>query len=172
MLGSTMKRTPAKTWIALVSLTLACLLASPATGADLADKKALTLDVVKEIAAAAEKYADSRGWKVCITILDSGGHLLYFQRDDNVQLGSIEVAMRKARSAVIFRRPSKAFNDRVPDQPQVMMIPDVFALEGGVPIVHENQVLGAIGVSGVTNPQDGMIAQAGADALPEILGRR
>lgn len=167
-----MKPTVAKALFAIIlTLALAGSLAAPGAAADLADRKALTLDVVKGIAAATERFADEHGWKVCIAILDSGGHLLYFQRDDDVQLGSIEVAIRKAKAAAIFRRPSKAFADRVPTEPQVMVIPDVFALEGGVPIVHEGQVLGAIGVSGVTNPQDGMIAQAGADALPKILGR-
>lgn len=167
-----MKLTLAKAFVAFIlTLPLAGSLAAPGAAADLADRKALTLDVVKGIAAAAEKFAAEHGWKVCIAIVDSGGQLLYFQRDDDVQLGSIEVAIRKARTAAIFRRPSKAFADRVATEPQVMAIPGVFAFEGGVPIVQEGQVLGAIGVSGVTNPQDGMIAQAGADALPKILGQ-
>jgi len=153
----------------MASIVLA--LAATAAGADLADKKALTLDVVKQMVAASEKYADGQGWKVCITVVDAGGSLLYFQRDDDVQLGSIEVSMRKARSALLFKRPSKAFSDRVAGSPQVMTIPGAFALEGGVPILYEGQVLGAIGVSGVTNEQDGMIAQAGADALAGIVGR-
>ena len=155
----------------LIALALVGRLAVPGAAAELADRKALTMGVVKEIAAAAEKFAAERDWKVCIAILDAGGHLLYFQRDDDVQLGSIEVAMRKAKSAAMFRRPSKAFSDRVAEQPQVTMIPDAFALEGGVPIIHEGQVIGAIGVSGVTNAQDGMIARAGADALASILSR-
>jgi uncharacterized protein GlcG (DUF336 family) len=165
-----MERTVARSLNAIVALTLISV-PVPVAGEELATRKALTLEAAKGIAAAAEKFAGEHGWKVCIAILDSSGHLLYFQRDDDVQLGSIEVAMRKARSAAIFRRPSKVFADRVSSEPQVVMIPDVFALEGGVPIIHEGIVLGAIGVSGVTNPQDGMIAQAGADALPKILGR-
>lgn len=166
-----MKRTFNRIRSSLLCLALTLLLVQPGAGADLADKKELTLEVVKNMVAAAESYASKQGWKVCIAVVDPGGYLLYFQRADDVQLGSVEVAIRKARSAAMFRRPSKAFNDRIPEQPQVMMVPDAFALEGGVPITHDGQFLGAIGVSGASNPEDGMVAQAGVDALPGILER-
>ena len=85
------------------------LLASGAWGADLATRKALTLEVAKGIAAAAEQHAIANKWNVVIAILDEGGHLLYLQRMDGTQVGSVEVAIQKATSAVYFKRPTKAF---------------------------------------------------------------
>lgn len=152
------------------SLTmLAGFAAAAARGADLASKKALTLEVAKAMAAAGEAFARKNKWNVVIAILDDGGHLLYFQRMDGVQLGSIEVAQRKALSAVYFKRPSNAFD--ASSRPAVLAIPNGFPIEGGLPIELGGEVLGGIGVSGVTSEQDGQIAQAAIDALPGILGR-
>ena len=96
------------------ALLSCCLLAAcQASAAELATKKALTLEVTKGIAAAAEKHAKENGWNVVIAILDDGGHLLYLQRMDGVQIGSIEVAIRKAESAINFKRPTKVFGDAV-----------------------------------------------------------
>jgi uncharacterized protein GlcG (DUF336 family) len=142
-------------------------LAPALRAAELAAKKTLSLEVAKEMAAAAEAFAVKNGWNVVIAILDDGGHLLYFQRMAGVQLGSIEVAQRKALSAVYFKRPSKAFDAGA--RPAVLAIPNGFPIEGGLPIEHEGQVIGGIGISGVTSEQDGQIAQAGVDALPGIL---
>lgn len=142
-------------------------LAAPA--ADLATKKALTLEAAKEIAAAAQEYADKNDWKVIVAILDDGADLLYFERPLGVQLGSIDVALAKAESAIKFKRPTKAFEEGIPNKIGIAMIPGGFAIEGGLPIVWEGQVLGSIGISGVTSQQDGMIAQAAVDALPKIL---
>jgi uncharacterized protein GlcG (DUF336 family) len=135
----------------------------------LTTKKALNLEVAKAVAAAGEAYARKNGWNVVIAILDDGGHLLYFQRMDGVQLGSIEVAQRKALSAVYFKRPSNAFD--AGSRPAVLAIPNGFPIEGGLPIERDGEVLGAIGVSGVTSAQDGQIAKAAVDALSGILGR-
>jgi uncharacterized protein GlcG (DUF336 family) len=88
---------------------------------------------------------------------------------DGVQIGSIEVSRRKAESALKFKRPTKAFSDRVKTEPQVVAIPGAFPLEGGLPIVHENAVIGAIGVSGVTSAQDAEIGQAALDALAKLV---
>ena len=154
------------------SLTLlAGLAAATAPAANLATKKALTLQVVKAIAAAAEAHARKNSWNVVIAILDDGGHLLYLQRMDGVQIGSVEVARRKAEAAVKFKRPSKAFADGSKSRPALLVLPGGMPFEGGLPIVHDGEVLGAIGVSGVTAEQDGLIAKAGVDALPRILGR-
>jgi len=137
---------------------------------ELATKKALTLSVAKQIAAAAEKHALENKWNVCIAIVDDGGHLVYFQRIDGTQTGSVLVSQRKAQTAIGFKRPSKVFEEQVAGGRSALLgLPGAVPLEGGIPLVVDGQMIGAIGVSGVTAQQDGMIAQAGADALPNIL---
>ena len=154
-------------------LLLAVLLIGllPAQPAQLLNKKALSLEVAKKVAAAAEEFARKNKWNVAVAVLDDGAHLLYFQRMDEVQIGSIEVCLRKAESAVKFKRPSKVFSDGVASRPQLIGLPGALPFEGGVPLVYQGEVIGAIGVSGATAEQDGMIAQAGADALAKILGQ-
>jgi len=134
--------------------------------AQLTQRKALTLEAARKIAAAAEAEARKNNWNVVIAIVDDGGHLIYLQRMDNVQIASIEIALRKARSAALFRRPTKAFEDQlVGGRQAVLALPGAMPFEGGLPIVADGQVIGAIGVSGVTAQQDGQIAKAGVDAL-------
>jgi len=149
------------------------VLGTNAAGAppQLATKKALTLDVAKAMVKVSEQEAEKNNWKVCIAVLDDGGNLLYFERMDGVQIGSIEVSQKKAESALKFKRPTKAFADRVAGQPAVMTIPGALPLEGGLPIIYEGEVIGAVGVSGVESYQDAQIAKAGIDALPKILGK-
>ncbi len=154
-------------------LTLALLVAggfSVLSAAELTTKKALNLEVAKAIATASEAYARANHWNVIITILDGGGNMLYMQRMDGAQIGSIEVSMRKAESAINFKRPTKVFADGIANSPGLAMLPGAIANEGGLPISVDGEVIGAIGVSGVTAQQDGMIGQAGIDALPRILG--
>jgi uncharacterized protein GlcG (DUF336 family) len=155
--------------VVLASLIASLLFAAVASSAELASKKALTLEVAKGIAAAAEAHAKKNDWNVVIAILDDGGHLLYLQRMDGVQIGSIEVAIRKAKSAVNFKRPTKVFGEALANSNAILALPGSLPFEGGVPINHEGSLIGAIGVSGVTAQQDGMIAQAGIIALPNIL---
>src|SRR5947208_1457981 len=138
--------------------------------ADLPTKKALSLDVAKQVAAAAEKHAKENKWNVCIAIVDDGGHLVYFQRLDGTQYGSVEVSQRKAASAIAFKRPTKVFEEGVAGGRTVLVtLPGALPLEGGLPLVVDGEMIGAIGVSGVTSQQDGMIAQAGVDSLAGIL---
>ncbi len=153
------------------SLLVLSLLAAPLTvsAADLATKKALTLDVAKQIASAAQAHATSKDWKAIVAILDDGGNLLYFERPLGVQIGSIDVALAKAESAIKFKRPTKVFSDGIQNNAGIAMLPGALAIEGGLPIVWEGEVLGSIGVSGMTSAQDGEIAQAGIDALAKIL---
>jgi uncharacterized protein GlcG (DUF336 family) len=148
---------------------LALLLSTvTALHAQLADRKTLTLDAVKKIAAAAEAEARKNNWNVVIAILDDGGHLLYLQRMDNVQVASVDVAIGKARSAVLFRRPTKAFEDQLTGGRQsVLKLPGAMPFEGGVPITAGEQVIGGIGVSGVQSSQDGQIAKAGIAAIAQ-----
>lgn len=129
-------------------------------------KLSLTLDDAKRIAAAAEAEAKRNHWPVVVAIVDEGGHLLYLQRLDNTQYGSIEVAIQKARSSIAFRRPTKALEEQVGQgHVRYLGLPGAVPIEGGLPIIFENQFLGAIGVSGVRSHQDAQIAQAGLDAL-------
>lgn len=151
---------------------LVLLVGQAAPVAELATKKALTLEVAKQIAAASERFARKNQWNVVIAIVDDGGHLVYFERMDGVQTGSIQVAIQKAKTAAAFKRPTKVFEEAVAEGRTVLLgLPGGMPFEGGVPITAEGQVIGAVGVSGVTAQQDGMIAQAGVDAMPKILGR-
>ena len=153
-----------KAWTSAAVLALAAALAA---NAQLAEKKVLTLAAAKKIAAAAEAEARKNNWSVVIAILDEGGHLLSLQRMDGVQIASIEIALKKAESAVLFKRPTKAFEDQlVGGRTAILKLPGAMPFEGGLPITAGEQVIGSIGVSGVTSQQDGQIAKAGLAALP------
>ena len=133
--------------------------------ADLPTKKVLTLSVAKKIAEAAEAEANKRGATVVIAVVDDGGHLLVLERLDDTQVASVEVGIGKARTAAIFRRPSKVFEDQVRDgRVAALALPGATPLQGGVPIVYEGKVIGAIGVSGNTPQEDEDIAKVGASA--------
>ena len=150
----------------------AIVFAGASWAAQLATKKALTLEITKQIAVAAESHATKNNWNVVIAIVDDGGHLLYLQRMDGAQTGSVEVAIKKAQTATSFKRPSKVFGAGLAGgRTALVALPGALPFEGGVPITADGQVLGAIGVSGVTAAQDGMIAQAGVDALGTILSK-
>ena len=152
----------------LISLCVFALfgLASLNASAQLADKKVLTLDGAKKVAAAAETEARKNNWNVVIAIVDDGGHLVYLQRIDGTQTGSIDVAIQKARTSQAFKRPTKVFEDAIAGGRNALIaLHGALPLEGGLPIVVGGQVVGAIGVSGVTSVQDGQIAKAGADSL-------
>jgi len=137
--------------------------------AQLADKKALTLEAAKKIAMAAEAEAKKNSWNVVIAIVDDGGHLVYLQRIDGTQTGSIDVAIKKAQTAISFKRPTKVFEDAVAGGRQVILaLPGALPIEGGVPITVGGQIIGAIGVSGVKSTEDGQIAKAGADAAAAL----
>ncbi len=136
----------------------------------LADKKALTLEIAKRIAAAAEQEAKKNNWNMFIAIVDDGGNLMYLERMDDAQLGSQEVSVQKARSALLFKRPTKALEDAVAGgRVVVMALANAVPVEGGLPLMAYGKIVGAIGVSGATSPQDGMVAKAGTEELEKIL---
>ena len=129
-------------------------------------KPVLSLEDAKRVAAAAEVEARKNNWGVVIAIVDDGGHLLYLQRAHDVQFGSIETAIMKARTSIAYRRTTKAAEEAVAGGRLVLMtLPGMVPVEGGVPLQHDKVMIGAIGVSGVRSAQDGQIAQAGATAL-------
>jgi glc operon protein GlcG len=128
-------------------------------------KHILDLESAKRVAAAAEQEAGKNGWNVVIAIVDDGGHLIYLQRD-NVQLGSIDVAINKAKAAVIFRRPTRFWQDMISgERPEYLGMPGMLPVEGGLPLLFDDQVVGGIGISGVKSHDDGIIAEAGVAAL-------
>jgi len=132
-------------------------------------KKALNLAIAKQIAGAAEAEARKNNWNVVIAIVDDGGHLIYLQRLDDTQYASVEVATRKAQTAIGFKRPTKAVEDAVAAGRTGMLNLPLIPLEGGLPLTADGKIIGAIGVSGVTSQQDGVVAQAGAEALAKLL---
>ena len=135
----------------------------------IATKPVLTLDVAKKIAAAGEAKAITEGWPVAIAIVDPAGQMIYFQKIDDTQIGSVEVSAAKARCAALFKRPSKALADVVTGGNVGMMsLPGAIPVEGGLPLYVDGQIVGAIGVSGVMSHQDGEVAQAGVDTLATI----
>jgi len=150
----------------LATLLITLALAATAS-AQLTDKKALTLVAAKKMAAAAEAEAVKNNWRMVIAVVDDGGYLIYLQRTDETQAGSVDVAIQKAKSAAMFRRPTKVFEDAVAGGRNALLgLTGAVPIEGGVPIMLDGKLLGAVGVSGGSAAQDGQVAKAGVDALP------
>ena len=126
----------------------------------------INLATAKNIALAAAKEAERIKINVVIAIVDAGGHLIYLERFDRAQFGSIDVAVHKARCSVAYKRPTKAFEDAVSSgKINLLNLDDICAVEGGLPIIQGGKIIGAIGVSGGTTQEDGQIATAGIRAL-------
>lgn len=126
----------------------------------------LSVDDARRVAAAARAEAEKNGWAVVIAVVDDGGHLMYLERMDGCQKASSRIAEAKGRTAILFKRPTKAIEDVVLEGRTVMMgLPGAVPLEGGLPLTRDGAFLGAIGVSGVQSFQDGIVARAGAAAL-------
>jgi glc operon protein GlcG len=130
---------------------------------------ALNLSAAKKIAEAAEKAAAKMKTPVVIAVLDGGANLLTLQRMDGAPIGSVIVAQDKARSSVIFKSPTKDYETWLGGGMTSLLKLDVLPFEGGIPLVSDGHIVGAIGVSGGTPPQDGQIAQAGANWLIKAL---
>jgi glc operon protein GlcG len=149
--------------IAAALVLSACAVAAQA---QVVDKKALTLEAAKKIAAAAEAEAKKQRARVVIAIVDDGGNLILLERLDDTQVASVDVGIGKARTAAIFRRPSKEFEDQIRGgRIAALALPGATPLQGGVPITFEGKVIGAIGVSGETPSQDEEIAKVGASVI-------
>jgi glc operon protein GlcG len=129
-------------------------------------KHSLTSADVKKIMAACEAEAAKNNWAVAISIVDDGGHLLRFQRMEGAPLVATEVSMGKARTSAMTKLPSKFFEERIKERPAfVGFFPAGSLIQGGLPLIHDNECVGAIGVSGVQSHEDELIAQAGVGAL-------
>jgi uncharacterized protein GlcG (DUF336 family) len=129
------------------------------------NKPCLTSADVKKMMAACLAEAARNKWSVCVAIVDDGGFLLQFERMDGAAPISTEVACGKARTSALTKRPSKFFEDRVKERPAFANFPAGILIQGGLPIMHQNECVGAIGVSGVQSHEDEQIAQAGIAAL-------
>ena len=127
----------------------------------------ITLEQARKVAAAADAEARKNSWPVAITIVDTSGQLVLFQRHDNTQTASVNVAQDKAVSAAMYRRPTKVMQDAVAGGGagvRFLNLRGASVVEGGLPLYVDGKIVGAIGVSGVTSDQDGQIAKAGADS--------
>jgi len=146
------------------------LAVTPAVHAELPVKKVITLKVAKKIAAAAEAEAKRRHLTAVIVVVDDGGHPLLLHRLDDTQVASVEVGIGKARTAAIFRRPSKDFEDQIKEgRVAALALPGATPLQGGIPIVVDGRVIGAIGVSGESPQEDEDVAKAGAAAAAAAI---
>jgi len=128
----------------------------------------ITLDQAKRAMAAAELEAAKNSLQVVITILDSGGNLIMFHRFDNAQLSATTVSEGKARTALEFKRPSKVLDDAIAAGGagmRLLALKNITPIEGGLPVIVDGKIVGAIGVSGALSSQDAQVAKAGADAL-------
>jgi glc operon protein GlcG len=140
--------------------------------AELPTRKVLTLEAARSVVAAAEAEAVRRGATVVIAVVDEGGHVVLLERLNDTQVASVEVGIGKARTAAIFRRPSKVFEDQIREgRVAALALTGATPLQGGVPLVADGQVVGAIGVSGNTPQEDEDIAKAGAAALAAAATR-
>jgi glc operon protein GlcG len=128
----------------------------------------ITLETARKIAPAAVAEARKNNWTMAVAIVDTAGELVYFERMDDTQVGSIDVAIDKARSAVRFKRPTKAFQDTIAaggEGLRIFSLRGAIPVEGGIPLVAGGKIVGAIGCSGGTSAQDGQCATAAVNAL-------
>ena len=128
----------------------------------------INLDTAKKIAASAITEARKNNWTMAVAVVDTGGNLVYFEKMDGTQTGSVRVAISKGRSAVLFKRPTKAFQDMLAtggEGLRVLRLEGAVPVEGGLPLLMDGKIVGAIGISGGTSQQDGLVAKAGADTL-------
>ena len=157
-----------RTLIAGIVLIVAATLAS-ATHAQVPQYGApIDLEQAKKAVAAAEAEAKKNSWPVAIAIVDQHGLLVAFEKMDNTQTGSVQIAIDKAASAAMYRRSTKVFQDAVAGGGaglRALNLRGASTVEGGLPISVDGKIIGAIGVSGVNADQDGMVAKAGADAF-------
>lgn len=132
----------------------------------LADRKVITLDGARRMLAAAGAEARKNNWNVAIAVVDESGNLIAFEKLDDTQVASVDIAIGKARTAARMKRPTKALEDAVSGGRTVMLaVEGIVPLEGGVPVVVDGRIIGAVGVSGVTSQQDAQVASAGVAAL-------
>jgi glc operon protein GlcG len=153
--------------ITLALVAVAALLGASPARTQLLESRAISLEAAKRMAAAAEAEARKNNWNVAVAVVDASGGLILFHRLDETQPASWDIAIQKARTAARFKRPTKALEDAVAGgRTAILALEGVLPLEGGIPVVVDGKVIGAVGVSGVTSQQDAQVAQAAVAALP------
>jgi uncharacterized protein GlcG (DUF336 family) len=128
----------------------------------------ISLEAAKKAAAPALAEAAKNNWTIAVAIVDPGGNLVYYEKMDNTQLGSANIAIDKARTAAMFKRPTKAFQDALAaggEGLRILRLQGVTPVEGGFPLVLDGKIVGGIGASGATSAQDAQCAKAGADSV-------
>ncbi len=127
----------------------------------------LTLEDCRKITAAAETEARKNNWNVCIAILDDGGHLLHLARMDGASPANARIAIAKGRTAAETRRSTAVWQERIAKRPELLMMPQVTPVQGGLPIMAEGHCVGAVGISGVQSHEDEQVAAAGIKAIAQ-----
>ncbi len=128
----------------------------------------INLETAKRVAESAIAEARKNNWTMAIAIVDTGGYLVYFEKMDGTQTGSVAVSISKGRSAALFKRPTKAFQDIIAaggEGIRMLKLEGAVPIEGGLPLLMGGKIIGAIGVSGGTSQQDSVVAKAGTDSL-------
>jgi glc operon protein GlcG len=128
----------------------------------------ITVDDAKKAAALSLAEAKKNNWTVAVAVVDPSGNLVYYEKMDNTQLGSANISVDKARSAALFKRPTKAFQDALAaggENLRVLRLQGTIPVEGGFPLLLDGKIVGGIGVSGATSAQDAQCSKAGADAF-------
>jgi uncharacterized protein GlcG (DUF336 family) len=156
--------------IALAVGGLFALLLGASAAQALPTKPQLTLEVAEKAAVAAYNYAEAKGWKMNVAILDAGGGLLYFRRNPDAFRGSVDISINKAWTATQFGFPTRLFGEVIQKRADgIQYTPRLIIFPGGLPIKAGDVLLGGIGVSGATGDQDEESAQAGLDAVKDLL---
>ena len=157
---------PLKRTLAALALTVGAFgqapPANPPYGA------AISPDAAKKVAAAAIAEARKNNWSMAVAVVDTGGYLVYFERMQDTQLGSVEIAIEKAKSAALFRRPTKSFQDTLAaggEGLRMLGLTGAVPVEGGIPLIVDGKLIGAVGASGGSSDQDGRTASAGSAVM-------
>ncbi|MBI3714385.1 MAG: heme-binding protein [Betaproteobacteria bacterium] len=153
-----------------ISLGLSILLSATAAFAQMPNQYGapINLETARKLATAALAEAKKNNWTMAVAVSDINGALVYFEKMDGTQTGSVDVSQGKARSAALFKRPTKVFQDVVAgggEGLRILALQGAVPIEGGLPILIGDKIVGAIGLSGGTSAQDGLCAKAGLDAL-------
>jgi len=162
---------PQKTIRSISTFVLMCLVLATVVRAQTpppAYGMSIGIDNAKKAAAAAVAEAKKNNWTMAFAIVDPAGNLVYFEKMDGTQTGSVNVAIEKARSAALFKRPTKSFQDTVAQGGvglRMLGLPGAVPVDGGIPLIEGGKIVGAIGASGGTSDQDGQSAQAGANVI-------
>jgi uncharacterized protein GlcG (DUF336 family) len=128
----------------------------------------IDIETAKTVAAAAIAEARKNNWKMAVAVVDTGGYLVYFEKMQDTQTGSVELAIEKARTSALFRRPTKLFQDGVAaggEGLRLLRLTGAIPIDGGFPVIKEGKLIGAIGISGGAGDQDGQAAKAGASVI-------